>query len=230
MGCIFFFFFASLNEFTRTGARAARVVVKDQASDAEGQLVSFWPCGSLGVDTDNVLGAGRAHERAAVAELEDNGIDSVLETGRLGQLALSINGLEDGAILDNNLDQAVGEVGVGLVPDLGGPLALGEDGLDQEEIGEGIADSLVNDLGEGAEGADGNSLSGGRALGGVDGLESRRAEEDSAVSVGLKVDTDVVLQSLVVQVLDSSGDARNGDVLLREREGEGEEEVGVSLC
>lgn len=218
----------SLDEFTGTGARAARVVVKDQASDAEGELVGFWPSGSLGIDTDNVLGTGGAHERAAVAELEDNGIDCVLETGRLGQLALSINGLEDGAVLYNNLDQAVREVGVGLVPDLGGPLALGEDGLDQEEIREGITDSLVDDLGEGTEGADGNDLGGGRALGGVDGLQGRGAEEDSAVSVGLKVDTDVVLQSLVVQVLDSSGDARNGNVLLRERERG--EEMGISLC
>lgn len=150
-----------------------------------------------------------------MAELEDNGIDSVLETGRLGQLALSVDGLEDRAVLDNNLDQAVGEVGIGLVPDLGSPLALGEDGLDQEEIREGIADSLVDDLGEGAEGADGNSLGGRRALGGVNGLQGRRAEEDSAVSVGLKVDTDIVLQSLVVQVLDTCGDARNGDVLFR---------------
>lgn len=196
-----------LDELAGARSRALRVKVKDQTTDPVGELIGLGASSCLGIDTDNILSTGGTHKRTSVPELEHNSINSILESCRLDKLALGVDSLEDGAVLDNNLDKTVGEVGVGLVPDLGGPLTLGQDGLDKEEVREGIADGLVDDLGEGAEGSDGNSLGWGRALGRVDGLESRGAKDDGAVSVGLKVNSDIVLQSLMMQVLDSGGDA-----------------------
>lgn len=161
----------ALDELAGARSRALRVKIKDQTADPVSEFIRLGASSSFGIDTDNILSSRGTHKRASVPELEHNSINSILESRRLDQLALGVHSLEDRAVLDNNLDQTVGKVGVGLVPDLGGPLSLGQDGLDKEKVGEGITDSLVDDIRKGAEGADGNSLSWGRALGRVDGLE-----------------------------------------------------------
>lgn len=92
---------------------------------------------------------------------------------------------------------------------------MSEDDLNKEKIRERIADSLVDDLGQGEEVLDRVRLVGARRLSALEGLESLLREENSAVAVGLKVYSNVVAESSVVEVLDTGGGAGDGDVALR---------------
>lgn len=47
----------------------------------------------------------------------------------------------------------------------------------------------------------------------ADVLQRLGAEQDSAVTICLKVDADIVLLGLVMQMLDTGGNARNGNFL-----------------
>jgi hypothetical protein len=48
---------------------------------------------------------------------------------------------------------------------------------------------------------------------GLDGIQSSRAEEDSTMAIGFKVNTNVVLFGFMMEMLDTSGDTRDRDFL-----------------
>lgn len=98
-----------------------------------------------------------------------------------------------------------------------------EDGLDEEEVAQGVADGLVDEVDEGAQVGQRGGLGrgGGRGAGGGEEGEGRGGEEDRAVAVGLEVDADVVRLGGVVEVLDARRDARDGDALC---------DVGGGVC
>jgi hypothetical protein len=48
---------------------------------------------------------------------------------------------------------------------------------------------------------------------GLDGIQSSRAEEDSTVAIGFKVNTNVVFFGFMMEMLDTGGDTRDRDFL-----------------
>lgn len=115
-----------------------------------------------------------------------------------------------------DLDLHVGEVVVEvLLPVLDAPVEMAKDQLDGEKIGKRIADDLVDDVGDETKTAQTNVIRIGSELV-VDSQKSQinplsnevvelLAEDDRSMSVRFKVDTDVALARLVMQMLHSGG-------------------------
>ena len=185
---------------TTTGSRTCLLDVRRHLAR---QVVRLPARGRLGIDAHDVLGAAGTRKTPALAVLADEAVDLILEAGRGDEAALGVLGAEEGAVADVDADEAVGEVGVGVVPLGGAPALVGEDDLDEQEVGEGVADGLVDEVGEGADDLDGGLLRG--RLGCVfgDALERLVGEEDGAVAVGFEVDADVESGSGVVEELDA---------------------------
>lgn len=76
------------------------------------------------------------------------------------KLSFSIGGLENVAISDNDLDKSVGEISVGLIPFLAGPMTMGENDFNHKHIGESITNSLVDKFSQSFKLSQGSVLSG----------------------------------------------------------------------
>lgn len=139
-------------------------------------------------------------------------VDLVLHPdGRL-EPAFGIDRDEDVPIRDLDAHEPVGQVRVGGIPLLGPPALVREDDFDEEEVGEGVADGLVDEVDEGAEGFEGGALGGGLGFVFAEAFEGRVGEEDGAVAVGFKVDADVEFGRGVVEVLDARVGADDGQL------------------
>lgn len=73
-----------------------------------------------------------------------------------------------------------------------------KDDLDEEHVGEGVADGLVDEVDAGAEDGEGLGLAGVLGLVLCDLVEGVGREDDGAVAVGFEVDADVELLGCVV--------------------------------
>ena len=86
-----------------------------------------------------------------------------------------------------------------------------EDDFDEQEVREGVADRLVDELYEGAEGLEGRVLGGGLGFVFAETFERRVGEDDGAVAVGFEVDADVEFSGGVMEVLDARVGADDGE-------------------
>ena len=80
-----------------------------------------------------------------------------------------------------------------------------EDDFDEEEVGEGVADGLVDEVDASAQDVEGFLLAGVAGLVLLDGVEGVVREDHGAVAVGFEIDTNVELFGCVVQVLHAGG-------------------------
>lgn len=125
----------------------------------------------------------------------------------MAETALSIGRLEGVLVADFDADETVGEVGIGHGPVLKGPSLVSKDNLHHEHIRDGISDSLVNKIADGREGLESVLLRRRLGLLLTESTDSLLGEDNSAVTVGLEVDTNVELAGSMVQMLDTSGSA-----------------------
>jgi hypothetical protein len=151
-----------------------------------------------------------------LAELLDLLVDLSLDTLGAGKFALRISGLEDVAIVDENLQKTVGQVGVGRKPLLRTPSLVRENDFNEKEVRQGVSNSLVDQVDARAQNLEVFRL--GRRLGLVflDGLQRVVGEDGGTVAVSFEVDTNVKLLCGVVKILYSRGRAgdREAKVLL----------------
>jgi len=88
---------------------------------------------------------------------------------------------------------------------LAAPVLVCEDDFDEEEVGEGVADGLVDEVDASAQDVEGFLLAGVAGLVLLDGVEGVVREDHGAVAVGFEIDTNVELFGCVVQVLHAGG-------------------------
>lgn len=182
----------------------------NSVGDAGGQIVRLRPASGLSIDTHSILGTTGTSETATLVVSRLQRLDLGLETSRGLQLALGIVSLEDRAIVDLNAHKPGGQIGIGTQPLLGGPALVSEDSLDKEHIGQGVTDSLVDQIGQSLKAFQGTLLSRRLRLGVLDHLERIIGEGDGAMSVGLEVDTDIKAKGSVVKVLHTCVGANDG--------------------
>lgn len=82
-----------------------------------------------------------------------------------------------------------------------------ENDFDEEEVGQGVANGLIDKVYAGAEDFEGFFLTRIAGFVGGNGVESVVGEDDGAVAVGLEVDADVELFGGVVEIFDTGGSA-----------------------
>ena len=190
----------------------SRSILLHQALDLPRQLPRLDLTLRFRVDSDRVLRPGRTHETAALDIHADQLVDFVLQALGLDESALGVGGFEDAAVGDFDALQVVGQVDVGVVPVVHGPLLVGEDDFGEEQVGESVADGLVDEVDARTQGVEGVFLAGGFRLRVADYVDCVGGEEDGAVAVGFEVDTDVVAGGGVVQVFDAGGRALDGEL------------------
>ncbi|KND90179.1 hypothetical protein TOPH_05174 [Tolypocladium ophioglossoides CBS 100239] len=130
----------------------------------------------------------------------------------MAEAALGVGGLEEVLVTDLDAHEAVREVRVGHGPVLESPSLVGEDDLDHEHVGDGVADGLVDEITNGGERLEGVLLCGRLRLLRPEDAHRLLGEDDGAVAVGLEVDANVELARGVVQMLDTRGRADNGEL------------------
>ena len=191
-------------------------VLLHQLRDLVRELVGLRPRGRLGVDSARILGTARAREAAAARVLADALVNLVLQADGVCKAALGVRGAEGVLVRHLDADEAVGEVRVGERPVLESPALVREDHLDKEHVGKGVANRLVDEVTAGGKDVERVLLRWGLGLGFPEGAEGVRREDDGAVAVRLKVDTDVELERLVMEVLNARGGTDDGklEVLL----------------
>lgn len=160
---------------------------------------------SLGVHANGVLGATSTSKGAALAELLDFVVDLGLDAFRAREFALSVRGLEDIAVVDDDFEEAVRQIGVRVEPLLRAPRLVREDGLNKEKVGQRVADGLVDQVDACAEDLEAGGFGWRLGLVILDGAEGLVGEDGGAVAVSLEVDADVELLCGVVQILDTGG-------------------------
>ena len=111
------------------------------------QIIRLPPRRRLGVHPNRILCPARSGKTPTVLILADQSVDLRLHARRTFEFPFGVEGLEDVAVCDFDAHEPVWEVGVGEVPFLGAPAFVGEDDFDEEEVGEGVADGLVDEVG-----------------------------------------------------------------------------------
>ena len=175
-----------------------------------GELRGLTVGGRLGVHAAGVLGTTGAGKGAGILVLLDGGVDLLLGTFRVRQATLGIGGLEEILVADNDANEPVGKIVVSHGPVPKGPVLVRQDDLNEEHVGDGVTDGLVDQVAERGKGGESILLCGGLRLGGLEGSQGVRGEENGAVTVGLEVNTDIEALGDVVKVLDASGSAHDG--------------------
>ena len=175
----------------------------DDSSHLLSKVISLTTRSSLSINADSILRTRSTSKRSSILELGNQGIDLGLDTLWLNKLALRISGLEEVTVADLNTHQAVWEVGVGKIPLSWSPGLVCENNLNKKHIRQSISNSLVDQVVEREEGIQSVLLCRRLWLLGANGADSLLGEDDGAVAVGLKVDTDVELGSGVVEPLDA---------------------------
>ena len=174
------------------------------------QLIRLRARRRLGIHTHRILSPARTRKRPALRILADQVVDLSLDLLRLREAALGVLGLEDMAIADLDAHEPVRVVGVGREPVVRAPGLVRQDGLDQEQIREGVADGLVDQLRQRRQRRERVSLRGRLRFVRCDGLERGGREEHGAVAVGFEIDADIEALSGVVEVLDPRWRALDG--------------------
>lgn len=182
----------------------------NSVGDTGSQVVRFGPAGSLSIDTDSIFSTTGTSEAAALVVPGLQRLDLGLKTSGRLQLALGIVRLEDRAVVNLDPHKAGGQISVGTQPLFEGPALVGEDSLDKEHIGQGVSDSLVDQVGQSLKALQRALLSRGLRLGVLDDLECILREGDGAVSVSLEVDADIEAQGGVMKVLHTGVGADDG--------------------
>ena len=184
----------------------------NQPGDLPRQIIRLPPRGRLGINPHRLLRPARARKRPPLFIFPHESVDLVLDAdGRL-EAAFGIDGDEEVAIGDLDAHEPIGQVRVGGTPLLGPPALVREDDFDKEEVGEGVADGLVDEADEGAERLQRGVLGGGLGFVFAEAFEGRVGEEDGAVAVGFEVDADVEFGRGVVEVLDARVGADDGQL------------------
>lgn len=166
------------------------------------------------IHSDAILRPAGPHKRPPHIHLPHRTVNQILQTFGTAQSSLRILGDIDHPVGNFHFDQAVRQVFVARVPILRSPAPETEDSLDQEHIGQGIADRLIDHFGESNEVLDGVRCVWRVGLGGLESGQGRRGKKDGAVAVGFKVDTDIEALRCVMQMFDASGDASYRNVAL----------------
>lgn len=176
----------------------------DNLRDFAGQIFGFGFGRGFSVDADGVLGAAGTGEGAALADFLDLLVDLRLHALGAGKLTLRICCLENGAVVDEDLGQAVGEIGVGGEPLLRSPVLVCEHDLHKQEVGERVANRLIDQVDARMQNLESLPLPRIAWLVLLDVLECVVREDDRTMAVSLKVDTDVELLGGMVEVFDPS--------------------------
>lgn len=128
------------------------------------------------------------------------------------ELALGIGGLEEVLVADLDADEAVRQVLVRHGPVTEGPTLVGEDDLDHQHIGDGVADGLVDEVGEGGQDLERVLLGRGLRRLRLERLDGVLREQHRPVAVRLEVHADVERARGVVQVLHPRRRAHHGQL------------------
>jgi hypothetical protein len=92
---------------------------------------------------------------------------------------------------------------------------MSENHLDHKEIGNGVSHSLVDQVDQAKQVLSRGFLRGGTRFVRVDDVDGFVGEEDGAVAISFKVNTNVVSLGSVVEVFDAGGDTPYGKALKR---------------
>lgn len=170
-----------------------------------GEALGFSSGSSFGIDTDSIFSTACACERATVLVLGHKFVNLALDLDWGSKLALcsTLNGSELVAISYLNTNKTVGQIGVCVKPLGAGVRLVSEDDFNKQHVRESVTNGLVDELSKGNESAKGVSLSGRLWLMSMDGLQSRRGEDDGSVAVGLEVNTNIEASCRVVKMLDA---------------------------
>lgn len=176
----------------------------DGVGDTGSKVVRLGAACCLGIDTHRIFRATCTGKASALVVAGLEGLDLGLEAwGRL-ELALGIVSLEDGAVCNLHANKSRGKVGVSSKPFLGAPALVSKNSFDQEHVGDGITDRLVDQVSKSLEALKGALLGRRLGLSVLNGLQGGLGESNGTVTVGLEVDANVEAQGRMVQMLNTS--------------------------
>ena len=171
--------------------------------------ISFGPRQRFGIHSDYVLRPTWSDKRPSFGVLVHQVVKPRLQSIGTGQLPFRAPGLshERAPIGYANLHKPIRQICVQRIPLFASVRLVSEDDLDEQDIGEGIADCLVDHVDYSEEVLE-TGLLGWRArkrfIHFANVLEGLIGKEDRAVSVGFKVNANGILLRGMVQVLYTS--------------------------
>lgn len=179
----------------------------------ETRTIRMGPDDRLRINTNDVFRATRPDEGPSPIIPLHKIINLRLQPLRTDQLPLRILRMECMAIRHNDLHEPIRQVDVKRVPLDAGVGPVCEDGLDEEHVGDSVADGLVDELREGLQVVERGGLGGGGRFVGGKFCLGLGGEEDSAVTIGFEIDANGIMFGGMVEVFDTSRNASDGYAL-----------------